>query len=145
MLYKKYKDLKGPAPPSEPPVGSHNPWPVLRPQTETADGVIKISSPEQRDRLVAQNKVCLMYVFAKWCGPCKKLGPQFADLTRRYSKLGLCALFKEDVDLFLKDDLSSVPTFIFYKDGKMVDMTTGSDLYGDDGVEEKLLELLTSL
>ena len=74
------------------------------------------------------NITCL-YFTASWCGPCKMIKPKVKELGEVHKD---DVLFVEiDVDTY--DDLSeeagvsSMPTFILYKEGKEVDRMTGAD------------------
>ena len=65
---------------------------------------------------------------AEWCGPCKTMGPVFDKMSNTYTK---AKYFKVDVDqsedISLKEDISSLPTFRVYKDGKMLGESLGAN------------------
>lgn len=65
--------------------------------------------------------------WAEWCGPCKILGPQFAEASNEMK--GKVNFGKVDVDaeneLAQRYDVMSIPTMIFFKDGEMVDKNVG--------------------
>jgi thioredoxin 1 len=67
-------------------------------------------------------------VFATWCGPCKQMGPVFEELAKEVEgKYKLVKLnIDEDRDVAIQYNISSIPTFVFVKDGKMVGKETGS-------------------
>ena len=62
---------------------------------------------------------------AKWCGPCKQLGP---ILCKKASELGALAL-KIDVDqhqnIARANRISSIPVVYLYKDGVQLDSMVG--------------------
>ena len=65
---------------------------------------------------------------ASWCGPCKALAPTIDKLAAEYA--GKLAVYKVDIDK-AEDSASSfgitsVPTCIFFKDGKEVDRFLGN-------------------
>ena len=66
-------------------------------------------------------------VFATWCGPCQMMTPIFEELTKEYQ--GKYKLVKvnvdEERDIAIQLGVTSVPTFIFIKDGKELTRTTG--------------------
>ena len=86
------------------------------------------------------SKLVVVDFFATWCGPCKKIAPQFAELSGQYgSKVKFC---KVDVDknqaLSQKYGVSSMPTFLFIKNGKQLDKLAGA---GIDAIRQKITAL----
>lgn len=66
--------------------------------------------------------------WASWCGPCRMLAPTFEALAKDYS--GKVAFGKLDTDESPKTAMTlgihSIPTLIFFKDGKQVERLTGA-------------------
>jgi thioredoxin 1 len=71
-------------------------------------------------------------VYADWCGHCKKVAPIFFSLSEE--KEGEIKFVKLNVDVApsLADQLEveAYPTFIFYKDGKIVGRSGAMDKNG---------------
>ncbi|MBK8101700.1 MAG: thioredoxin [Planctomycetes bacterium] len=65
---------------------------------------------------------------ATWCGPCKALAPTIDAVAAQYE--GKLAVYKIDIDSAMETASSfrvqSVPTCIFFKDGKEVDRFLGN-------------------
>lgn len=65
---------------------------------------------------------------ATWCGPCKALAPVVEELASEYA--GKVSFFKLDVDknqpIAQKYMVRSIPTLIFFKNGKVVDSVIGA-------------------
>lgn len=63
---------------------------------------------------------------AAWCGPCKQLSPLFGQLQSEYTNVSFETI---DVDVekdeVLKYMVTSVPTVIIEKDGKIIQRNTG--------------------
>lgn len=85
--------------------------------------------------------VVLVDVFANWCGPCKALSPVVTEISEQYKdriKVG-----KLDVDKNPntpgKYNILSVPTLLFFKDGKLADTQIG--LISKQALEKKLVSL----
>jgi thiol-disulfide isomerase/thioredoxin len=59
---------------------------------------------------------CVLYFTASWCGPCKKVSPDYEKLSNLYKNI---FFFKIDVDennkLSTIYDIKSMPTFFFFK------------------------------
>ncbi len=73
---------------------------------------------------IQSNKVVIIDFFAHWCGPCKTLSPILEEVSNE----GF-SVFSVDVDenrdLSQKFSVSSIPTVLFFKNGKKVDSFVG--------------------
>jgi len=67
--------------------------------------------------------------WAAWCGPCRMVAPIVAELAETYSEQGL-RVGKMDVDqnpaTASKFGIRSIPSILFFKDGKHVDTVIGA-------------------
>ncbi len=100
-----------------------------------------------RKKVITDNTVVCIDLYAKWCEPCKVISPKFAELAQKYNNPGKCLFVKEDVELELTRDCSinGIPAFIFYKNGSIVrnDNTPLVIVGGDlDKVEMVLKKLI---
>lgn len=73
-------------------------------------------------------RVTVLYFTAKWCGPCKRIGPEFERLVAASKVAGL----KVDVDEADKDVLQhfqveAMPTFVFIRDKQVIYTQQGAD------------------
>ena len=69
--------------------------------------------------------------FADWCGPCKKLGPEFSELSKNDKYVNITFLkvdSDEAEDLAKHYDVSALPTIIFIKDGEKISIIKGFNL-----------------
>src|SRR5262249_49966462 len=66
---------------------------------------------------------------AVWCGRCQKLAPAIEQMAAEYA--GRVLIGKVDVDqeqeLAANFDVMSVPTIVFFQDGKKVDQIVGAN------------------
>ncbi len=66
--------------------------------------------------------------YADWCGPCKMMAPLVAQLSEEYS--GKCKIAKCNVTdypgLASEYKIMSIPAFLFFKEGKVVDSVVGA-------------------
>lgn len=67
-------------------------------------------------------------VFATWCGPCKQMSPVVDALaTELFGKIKIVKLnIDEERDLAIQYNISSIPTFVFIKNGQMIGKESGS-------------------
>lgn len=80
--------------------------------------------------------------WAEWCAPCRLVGPIVEELAGEYA--GKVKVGKLNVDLNSQSSMSygirSIPTLLFFKDGKPVDQILGA--VPKNAIEERLKALL---
>jgi thioredoxin 1 len=76
--------------------------------------------------------------WATWCGPCKKVAPIIEELAGQYA--GKVRVYKMDIDQNqgtpARFGVMSIPTIVFFKDGKEVDRVIGA--FGKPAFEERI-------
>jgi thioredoxin 1 len=90
-------------------------------------GIQHISDQQQFNNIIANNEYVVVDFFATWCGPCQKMLPIFSDLANDFG--GQITFIKIDVQQSsIASSLSvrSIPTFLFYKNGKLQFRKTGA-------------------
>ncbi|MFR2534389.1 MAG: thioredoxin [Clostridia bacterium] len=77
---------------------------------------------------VLHSKVPVLVDFwATWCGPCKMMGPVVEQIEKEMGstvKIGKVNI-DENTSLATKYNVMSIPTFMVFKDGKLVNSTVG--------------------
>jgi len=94
------------------------------------------------DKFAADSPVAVVDVWAPWCGPCRMVSPIVDRLSDRYK--GKVAFGKMNSD----DNgekagalgIMSIPTLLFYKQGKLVDRIVGA--YPEEVIDEHIRKLL---
>ena len=80
--------------------------------------------------------------WATWCGPCKQIAPAVDDLATEYA--GKLKVLKVNVDeeqeISERYGIQSIPTLLFFKDGKQVDRIMGA--YPRRQIAEKIESVL---
>jgi thioredoxin 1 len=76
---------------------------------------------------LATDQLVLVDFWANWCGPCKRLAPVIDDLAREFH--GRLKIIKIDADnnptIAEKHEVSSLPTLLFIKNRKSIDVING--------------------
>jgi len=84
--------------------------------------VLEVGKNSFQKEVISSDKLVLVDLYATWCGPCKALAPILEDLEKKYD--GKVKAVKINVDeeesLAVKLGVISVPTVVFYKNGKTV-------------------------
>ena len=79
------------------------------------------------DKALASGQLMMVDFWASWCGPCKMLSPVIEGLGDQYE--GKAVVGKVNVDeegeLAMRYGVMSIPTVIFFKDGKEIDRKVG--------------------
>jgi len=79
---------------------------------------------EQEQRLI------VLDFYAEWCGPCKRIGPEIANLQSTYFDRILVQTIDVDQcdDIASHFQINSMPTFLFIKNKTVVDKVIGAKL-----------------
>jgi thioredoxin 1 len=89
---------------------------------------VAVSDADFSTQVEAQAGVTMVDFWAAWCGPCRMIAPIVEELAGEYA--GRAQIAKLDVDANPKSaakfGVRSIPTILFFKDGKLVDQVVGA-------------------
>ncbi len=69
--------------------------------------------------VINSQKLMILDIYADWCIPCQMLTPILNELDKKYSNLEIFKLNADESPNFTTlNEIVSVPTLIFYKDGE---------------------------
>jgi len=97
-------------------------------QQKLNDGQLIEATDATFEEAVAGPGLVVVDCWAVWCGPCRMVAPVIEELAKDYA--GKVKFAKLDVDknpgTARKFGIQSIPTLLFFKDGKMVDQKIGA-------------------
>ncbi len=100
--------------------------------------VVQVTDQDFETKVLKSTAPVMVDFYAEWCGPCKLAAPVIDKLADKYK--GKLTIAKIDVDANQgssgKYGVMSIPTVIFFKDGKEVERMSGF------GGEEGYLRLI---
>lgn len=89
---------------------------------------IHVSKTDFEEQVLASNVPVVVDFWADWCAPCHRVAPVLDELAATYA--GKAAVAKVNVDdeteLARKYSVRSIPTFLFFRDGQVVDRLSGA-------------------
>ena len=91
--------------------------------------VTKIESTEQFNSTIQSDKLVLVDFYADWCPPCRGFAPTLEAISNEFVDALVVAKVNVDElgEISTQQGIERLPTFIFYKYGKKVDMCTGAN------------------
>lgn len=89
--------------------------------------VVTLTRDNFNSEVESSEKPVLIDFFAKWCGPCKMVSPIVDEIADESSDYKICKIdVDEEPELASDFQVSSIPTLIVFKDGKIINKGVGA-------------------
>lgn len=91
-------------------------------------GTVEFTDANFQSKALKSAKLTVVDFWAEWCGPCRAVGPVVEDLAKQYNgKVNIGKLnVDENPNTCMKYNITSIPTILFIKNGKVVDRLVGA-------------------
>lgn len=90
--------------------------------------LLNITDKNFKEEVLKSPLPVLVDFWATWCGPCKMLAPIIEELAKEYTgKIKIVKLnVEEGQSIPTQYGIMSIPTIIFFKDGKILNQLVGA-------------------
>lgn len=91
--------------------------------------VIHIRTEAEFEELISKNKHVVVDFYTTWCPPCRMMAPIVEKLSSEFTEVVFAKVNLEEKGVRMigsKFEISAVPTFIYFKDGKPVSRIIGA-------------------
>jgi len=97
-----------------------------KPEPKVEPGIIDLNN-SNFDQIISAENPTLVDFWAEWCGPCKSMHPVFESLEKQYPKIKFARVnVDQNQNISMKYSVQSIPTFIMFKSGQIIDKMMGA-------------------
>lgn len=88
--------------------------------------IVKITKDNFENEVKNAEQPVLVDFWAAWCGPCRMQGPVMDEIADEYDGIKVGKInIDEEQELAMKYGVSSIPTLIYFKEGKAAETLVG--------------------
>lgn len=90
--------------------------------------VAVVSSKAEFEAALKHDGLVVVDFFATWCGPCKMIAPLLDKFSAEYTAAKFIKVDVDELgDVAQEYEISSMPTVLFFKEGKVVQKVIGAN------------------
>ena len=89
--------------------------------------LVQITSKNFEQEIMQSEKTVLLDFWAAWCGPCQMVSPLVDEIAEENPQYLICKInVDEETDLAQRFGISSIPTLVVMKEGKIIQSVVGA-------------------
>lgn len=88
---------------------------------------LKINFSNYEETIKSTKGLLVVDFWAQWCGPCKKFAAVIDEVSKEVRDVVFAKVnIDDESELAAKNNITSIPTLLLFKDGKLVNKSVGS-------------------
>lgn len=89
--------------------------------------VVMVNKNNFKEEVLEAETTVLVDFYAVWCGPCQRMTPIVEELAQERADIKVCKIdVDQDKELAMQYQVASIPTFLVFKNGELVNRTMGA-------------------
>lgn len=89
---------------------------------------VKIHSMAEMNAFLKRYPNAIVDFYADWCGPCKRIAPEFENASKAHSSVGFGKVNVDEAEEVSSEyKIEAMPTFISFKGGKKDEVIVGAN------------------
>jgi len=115
-----------------------------KPQKSSKAEIIDIDYQEQLQKIIAKNNIVVVDFYGSFCIPCQQMIPIFSEIAEKFTDKAIFVKVNVErlANIAKKHSITSIPSFLIYKNGKIVKTIVG--LKSKNDFEKELQAILNS-